>query len=265
MNARSVDEIAQHVVAYCEAIEIPAFDEAAFAALHRVPVGQSAPRGARWKLATSAVAIVVLLVALSNLHAVVAGVQQLLRAFTIDGGARTSMTIRAVDLRGARADMPFEVIAPPHIAGVPIVTVDEVAAGSSDPSVIFELHGTSFGPEVMIVESNAAAHHAPTLFTIGGSANATGSAALPALKSRVRSKVQTPRIVLRGFVDDRGFLPATWVAHGTRVVVMSPPGFLSVAQLRAIRHAMTLGAAARRQCSPACLVPCARKTRGRHE
>ncbi len=36
-----------------------------------------------------------------------------------------------------------------------------------------------------------------------------------------------------------GAPPTTWIAHGTRIVVMSPPGLLTDAQMLAIRRAMS--------------------------
>ncbi len=42
-----------------------------------------------------------------------------------------------------------------------------------------------------------------------------------------------------GRLGDRSFVPLTWVTRGTRIVLLSPPGALSYAQLRAIRSAMS--------------------------
>ncbi|MBD5657518.1 MAG: hypothetical protein IAI50_20410, partial [Candidatus Eremiobacteraeota bacterium] len=92
--------------AYCEAIDVPNFDEAAIAS-RRHPATHSIVRShARLKMAVVA-ATVALVVVLCDIPAVVAGVQRVFAAFTIAAGQQKPMTIRAVELARARADMPF--------------------------------------------------------------------------------------------------------------------------------------------------------------
>jgi hypothetical protein len=230
MNVRpSADRMERAVGAYCNAIAVPAFDEAAITAALPVRAGRAAPR--RINVAARSVAVLAGLVLLAcSMPAVVAAVQHAFAAFSIAGGRPRPMTIRAVDLERARADMPFAVIAPPAIAGFDVVAVDEIAANpaASDGSVVFQLHRRTPGPDVMIVESDAARHHAPTVLTIGRPPDA---ARFPAIRR--------PQVVLRGSFQGRTFAPASWVAHGTRIVVMSPPGLLSSEQLQTIRHRMS--------------------------
>ncbi len=192
-------------------------------------------------MAASVAAMVALLVLLCNIPAVVAGVERVFAAFTVGAERTAPMTMHVVDLERARADMPFAVIAPPRIAGAPSVTVDEIYADASpsEASVIFEIHGAAPGPGIMIIESKAAAYHSRALFAIRAAAGASALPGLNALESAAPAAHGAPRFMLRGSFEGRAFTPASWVTRGTRVVVMSPPGLLSTAQLQTIRHAMS--------------------------
>lgn len=239
---RSADAISAAVSAYCDAIEVPEFDEAAIAARGRQRERMiERARGTPLRVAACAAAAVVLLLILGNIPAVVAGVERLLQAFSVTAGRTTPMTIRVVDLEHARADMPFAIVTPPPLAGAPMVAVEEMdgAGTRSDPSVIFEIHGTTPGREVMIVETKAAGRISPTLFSIRGPADRAGSRPLRSLGPPVSRGRRVPGVVLRGSFEGRAFAPTTWVAHDTRIVVMSPPGFLTDAQMLAIRRAMS--------------------------
>jgi hypothetical protein len=235
-------ELAEAIVAYCDAIDVPDFDEASIALANRRRVRHIEPTRTRRRLTACVAVLVALVIVLCNVPAVVAGVQRVFAAFTVDAGRTRPMTMRVVDLERARADMPFAVIAPPSIAGAPIVAVDEMYADAfpAGASVVFEIHGTAPGPEVMIIETNAAGYHAPTVFAIRGPADAaTVIPRFRSLESPAPWVHPAPSGLLRGSLGGRTFAPASWVAHGTRVVVMSPPGFLSGAQLQTIRREMS--------------------------
>jgi hypothetical protein len=237
---RPANSLRESVIAYCDAIDVPGYDEAAILSRVRLRSQRPAPSRRRLKFALCVAAALALLVVLYDIPAVVAGVQRVFAAFTVTEGRTTPMSIRVVDLQRARADAPFAVIAPPPVANAPIVTVDEVNTQSnpSDASIVFELHGRMPGPEVMIVESDAASHPSRTLFALREAAAAPNLSRPPTPESPDRPGA-VPRLVLRGSFGGRAFTPASWVAHGTRVVIMSPPGFLSAAQLKAIRGAMS--------------------------
>jgi hypothetical protein len=236
-NANAISEA---VVAYCEAIDVPDFDEAAIASSSRVGFNPIARWRMRPRVAAYVASFVVLLAILYNVPTVVAGVQRVFAAFTVASARRTTpMTIQEVNLDRARVDMPFTVIVPPSIAGAEIVAIDEVySPGSpSDASVIFEIHGSAAGPEAMIVE-NAARHHSPTLFALRDPANATALPPFHSFGTRPLA-AHKPILMLREDNNARTFSPASWVTHGTRVVVMSRPGLLSISQLRAMKRAMS--------------------------
>jgi hypothetical protein len=240
MNGRQSGAMADAVAAYCKAMVVPDLDEAAIIAASRLRVRAAAPRRIRLT-AASGVALVGLVVLVCNGAAVVAGVQRAFAAFSVAAGRAQPMTIRAVDLERARADMPFTVIAPPSIAGAGVVAVDEIDADSaaSNASVVFELRGTAPRPGIMIIESDAARYHGRTIFAIPGPAASARSLQARWPQSPVPADDSKPNVVLRGSFQGRAFAPPTWVAHGTRIVVMSPPGVLSTAQLQTIRHQMS--------------------------
>jgi len=247
MKRRRFGGISADVVAYCEAVEVPDFDEAAITSRSHVPVHRIARSRTRMRMrmrmrtVASVAALIALFVGLCEMPAVVAGVERVFAAFTVAAGRTAPMTIRIVGLERAKADMPFAVIAPPPIAGAPEVTVGEMYAGASlaEASVVFELHGTAPGPEIMIIETKAARNHARTLFAMRGAADRPVLPVWRSLQSPAPSGHSLQKFVLRGSVAGHAFAPASWVAHGTRVAVMSPPGLLSIAQLQTIRRAMS--------------------------
>lgn len=239
---RSADPISLAVIAYCETIEVPDFDEAAVASRHHKREYMIERAHARpLRIAAAVTTIIALLLVLRNIPAVGEGIERVLQAFSVVAGGTKPMTIRVVDLERARADVPFAVVEPPRIVGAPIVTVDEMYgdASRSDASIIFEAHGMAPGRDVMIVESQAGRRLSSTLLSIRGPADAAGLAPLGSVEPPASSGRRAPAILLRGYFEGRTFTPTTWVAHGTRVVVMSPPGFLTGAQMRAIRRAMS--------------------------
>jgi len=238
---RSADPIAAAVVAYCDAVDVPDLDAAAIVSRRREDTfGKRRAAEKPWLIAASVAAIIALLFVAFDISAVVAEVQRVFAAFTLAAGRTTPLTIRVVDIERARADMPFAIIEPPPIRGAPIVTVEEIAgdASPSNASVIFEIHGVAPGRELMIVETKASRPLAATLLTV----RAPGDRELPRLSPleppAPSSRHERP-IILHGSFAGQAMTPTTWVAHGTRVAVMSPPGFLADSQMRAIQHAMS--------------------------
>jgi len=225
---RSIDPIAAAVVAYCDAVDVPDFDATAVVSRRRKHTFErERSREKPLRIAASLAAMLALLFVAFNISAVVAEVERVFQAVTVTAGRMTPMTIRVV-------------IEPPSIPGAPIVTVEEIYgdASRSNPSVIFEIHGSAPGREVMIVENTAARQLAPTLLTVRG----PGEKEIPRLHSlepRISPGRRAPTTVLHGSFAGEAFTPTTWVTQGTRIAVMSPPGFLTDSQMRAIRRAMS--------------------------
>lgn len=237
---RSVDPIAAAVVAYCDAVDVPDFDASAMVSpgRQRLFERERAPEQP-WRSALIA-AMVAGLFAVFNISAVVAEVERIFAAFTVDAGRTAPMTFRVVDIARARSDMLFAIIEPPPIPGAPLVTVEEMFgdAARSNPSVIFEIHGATPGREVMIIENSAARQLPSTLLTVRGPEDREPPR-LPPFGPRSSSGGRAPAIVVHGSFAGKAFTPTTWVAHGTRIAVMSPPGFLTDSQMQAIRRVMS--------------------------
>lgn len=248
----AADAVSEAVIAYCDALRVPVLDEAAIAARpgprargtgtppHARGTGTPMARP-RLRIAAAVAIGVALLVCLCAAPAVFAGAQRILRAFTLVAGRPQPMTVRVVGLERARADAGFVVIPPPPIAGAPSVTVEEFAAGASRAatSVVFEIRGHASGSAITIVESNADRAPARTLLsTDDGRAGARG-AQPGALAPPVRRHRPGRHAELYGVANGEPFEPVTWVARGTRIVLVAPPGTLSPAQVRAIRRAMS--------------------------
>lgn len=111
--------------------------------------------------------------------------------------------------------------------------------GTDAGSVAFEIRGHASGSAIAIVESKA--DRAPTrtlLWTDDGRAGARGAPpgelAPPVPRYRPGRHAE-----LYGVANGEPFEPITWVARGTRIVLVAPPGTLSPAQVRAIRRAMS--------------------------
>jgi len=236
------DAVAAAVAAYGEAIDVPDIDEAAIAARVR-SLSNGAPRD-RFRLRrgsvgayVAAAAALTLVAVLSNVPAVIAGAERVLQAFTLAGGHATQLTTRTVDFDRARSDMPFFVVAPPAIAGLSNVSIDEVTGGDagSRAQLVFQMHGAASGREVTFVESELEKNAARTLISIGSPTN------------MVRPRFEPPpvtgrggsAIALRGYADGRSFAPIAWVTRGTRIVLVAAPGVLSAAEVRDIRRAMS--------------------------
>jgi len=215
-------------------------------------VTHSTPVTVRWRLmrahrrlravlesrATVALALALAVVLSLNAPAVVAGMQRVIAAFTVAGGRTLPMSVREVNLATARADMPFAIIAPPARAGA-TVTLREIGspAAPASESVAFELQPHRPGPPVTIIEARAGGgpHR---LYLSVAEPDRGGAPAAPLPAAAVRPSAGA-KIALAGTLGDRSFAPLTWVVRGTRIVLLSPPGALSDAQLRAIRSAMS--------------------------
>jgi hypothetical protein len=228
------------VAAYCEAINVPDIDEAAVAA--RLRNLSDGGRRVRFRMrAGSVVAYVAvaltLAVALSTIPAVIAGAERVLRAFTLIGGRTTPLTTRTVDLERARADMPFVVVAPPAIAGLPSVSIDEVAGGDAGSSaeLVFQIRGAASGREVTFVESKFEKNARRTLISIGPSIDS----GTPQFAPPPGADGGGSALVLHGYAEGRTFVPSTWVDRGTRIVLLAPPGALTAGEMRDIRAAMS--------------------------
>jgi len=165
--------------------------------------------------------------------------QRVFTAFALVDGRTLPMNVREVDLAQARADVPFEIIVPPALAGT-TMTLRELlspAAPASD-SVAFDLDMRRPGPPVSIVESRDGS--GPRQLYLSArepdrrDAKVAPPAALPKLAGGAGAQISVV-----GNVGTGSFVPLTWVTRGTRIVLMSRPGVLSEAQIRAIRSAMS--------------------------
>jgi hypothetical protein len=214
------------------------------------------------------------LVAIARLPVVVADVQRMFAAFSITPPRSAEMNVRAVDLKRAMRDMPFTVVVPPPFGGLPIASIDEIVhdGPKGDRSLIFELRKSTSGPEILVVESKASSPHVPALFTIGDPADPSAIAPnLPNLPiarepsrlpiarepsrlpiarepSRLPAAQGLPRLPAahehNGLLLERDtssdaprVAPGPWTVGGTRIEILSPPGFLSPKALNEIRRA----------------------------
>jgi RNA polymerase sigma-70 factor (ECF subfamily) len=201
---------------------------------------QTSPVTARWRLmiahrrlrkslALLAMSIAVVL----TIGTVVAGIERVVRGFAVTGGRVVPLTVRRVDLRRARADLPFTIVAPPVLREAPVVAIDEYYRGTPafDASVMFVLRDRSSGVGITIVESKDTRGPTRELFVAGDGDDVRGPAAPPSMGVRGYD--------VRGSFAGRSFRPQTWLAHGTRIVVMTPTARIRVALFRKIRHGMS--------------------------
>ncbi len=229
------------IASYVHAIPIPAIDERAIAARRGKLETAVTPTPRRWRLQTIALAIAAALgvFAVVDAPAVVAGMQRVFAAFTVAGGRTLPMSVREVDLATARADVSFAIIAPPAVPGT-TVTLREIRSSTSpaSESVAFELQPRRPGLPVTIVESRDGGGPRRVYLSVRepdrGDAKVAPLPPIPA-----GSGTAGTHISVAGKLGDRSFVPLTWVTRGTRIVLLSPPGALSDAQLRAIRSAMS--------------------------
>jgi hypothetical protein len=187
-------------------------------------------------LATAAILALFLAV---DASAVVAGMQRVFAAFMLVGGRTVPMSVRDVDLATARADVPFAIIVPPSLPGM-AMTLREIRSTVSpaNDSVAFDLHMRRTMPDVSIVESRDGGSPRHMYLSVRepdrGDAGVAPLRALPKITGARGAKVS-----LIGNLGEGSFAPLTWVTHGTRIVLISQPGVLSDARIRAIRSAMS--------------------------
>jgi hypothetical protein len=234
---RYTEPLRDAVAAYVDGIAIPGLDERAVAARRGTRTNARAPR--RPPLRTAALATAAALAVFFAVHAsaVVAEMQRVFAAFALVGGRTVPMSVRDVDLAKARADIPFEIIVPPAFDGT-TMTLREVLSSASPASdaVVFNLHVRP-GSEISIVENRDGGAFRFYLSEREPDRGGAEVSPQPALPKRARNA--GPHISVMGNLGNRSFVPFTWVTRGTRIVLMSPPGVLSDAQIRAIRSAMS--------------------------
>ena len=266
MNRTPSDsELRDALHASVAAIDVPPFDLAKIEVRKPqagTPYGFPRRSTRRLALVAVPVAIAVALVAiLPSMPSVVAQVERALRGFAVIDGRTVPLTVQTVSVEQARAQMPFEVIAPAAVPENLRLTVNELYSPSSpaDAHVIFEYHGNAGFPVLTVDESSASAH-GPTKMMVternvvrGPGAPPESAlppegappAALPAggtgpgkaayFMRSTQVKVVNGRATRQSFE----LHPVVWTVRGTRIVLAATPGGLSPAQVDAIRAAMS--------------------------
>ena len=227
------------VASYVHEIAVPVLDERAIAARRGMFAVAQAPRRPLLRTAALATAAALAIFLAFDASAVVAGMQRVFAAFALIGGRTVPMSVCEVDLAKARADVPFEIIVPPSLPGS-TMTLREILSSASpaSDSVAFDLDMQRPGPGVSIMESRDGG--GPRQFYLSArepDRDDAKVAPLPALPKL--SGGSGAQISVVGKFGNASFVPLTWVTRGTRIVLMSPPGVLSDAQVRAIRSAMS--------------------------
>jgi hypothetical protein len=235
---RRAASVRDAVALYVHAIPIPALDERAIAARRGTLAVALAPRRPRLRAIALAMAATLAVIVAADASAVVAGMQRVFAAFTVAGGRTSPMSVREVDLATARADVPFAIIPPPALPGI-TVTLREIGspAAPASESVAFELQTRRPGPPITIVEARAGGELRHVY--LSEREPARGDAKVAPFPAPVQSGSDGRHPSLLGKLGDRSFVPLTWVARGTRIVLLMPPGALTDAHVRAIRSAMS--------------------------
>ncbi|HTX03768.1 MAG TPA: hypothetical protein VMD07_08830 [Candidatus Acidoferrales bacterium] len=232
------------IAAYVGTISVPECDVSAI--LTRRQVQRKRPLWNPWMSAVVAAGVAIAI--LANVPAVVAQVERVFRAFTVVNGHTVPLVVQRTTLAEARAHVPFTVIEPAGIpAGLhstirefssesspsetrlmieyrksasempPALTIMEISdEGQAEHNVLFMSKGPVGAPPPQI--PNALAHK-----------GAGGAVAVQDYKLKQNGQEKHWRVKLQ---------PVSWVQHGTRVILMSPPDALSSQQLAAIRTAM---------------------------
>ena len=238
-SSQHVDSMCDAVASYVRAFSIPALDERAIAAYREQLASAKAPRRQLLRTAALAAAAALAIFLAVDSSAVIAEMQRVFAAWALVGGRTVPMSVREVDLAQARADVPFAIVVPPALPGTRMSLREIVspAAPQSD-SIAFDLDMRRPGPEVSIVESRDGGGPRAFYFSLRepdrGDAKVAPLPPLPKGSNRAGSHVS-----VIGDLGKGSFVPLTWVTRGTRIVLMSPPGVLSKAQIRAIRSAMS--------------------------
>jgi hypothetical protein len=236
-QSQLVERTREAAGAYVEAIEVPRYNAAAVAAR----ISRHAARRAIPGWAVVAAACVLFVAFVAGTPSVRAQVERVLQAFAVINGQNVPVAVNSVSLEQARRDMPFAVIAPAAIPPGMSEAIDELNPSSSrlDSSLIFRFSYGNQAPDVTIVErsSHAVAPQRMRLWMTQGSHGVRPPA--PPLPNAASGEHAFVQLGQGGQVQRRVRLePISWVARGTRIDLISPPGVLSNAQLTAIRRAM---------------------------
>lgn len=228
---------------YVGDIEVPQYDADAVAARMNVRTqADTMPRLRRWPTtalaAGAACAIVALFIIASP--AVLGQVERMLQAFATINGQTVPVEVNSVTLDQARSDMPFAVIAPAAIPPGLTERIDELNPNSSrlDSHLLIRFSNGD-GPTVLTIMERSV-HAAPPvrmrLWMTTGPNVVPAAPPLPRVPPGQHMFVQFNHNgqVLRQIRVE----PISWVVRGTRVDLISPPGFLSPMQIAAIRRAM---------------------------
>jgi hypothetical protein len=233
--------IAEAAETFIAATPVPPFDSKS---IHRRSSEASTSRNdaqrSRFLRTLPVAAAVIAIAILFNIGAVFATVTQAMnRFFLVSNGKPVPVQARVVTLDQARHDMPFTVITPAAVPADLHATITELRTPSrpQDTHLLIEYRRTAGGvlPLLTIVEATPTTRGTGT-FAIqfherGGSP--------PPLPGLLREK---PGPYLHGEFRTNGkqigIRPVSFVTHGTRVDVISPPGALTSTQLNAIRSAM---------------------------
>ena len=237
----STESLRAVATGYAESIDVPAFDPSAIGARRRAPEGRAASAPPTWRRRFAAVGGAgVLLALVLNAPAVIAQVQRVVEAFTFVNGQAVPLTVQTVSLSQARSDMPFAVITPPSVPGFTPNAIREMYANPSraDGRLVFDYVGARPGPPLTIEESSAATLGAQSFSVIAHDQSA-GTQRVAPLPPGAPPRKGELSVQLMGKGGSVRFQPISWVTHGTRVVLVSPPGQLSQGQVNAIRAAMS--------------------------
>lgn len=221
----------KETIDYVEGIEVPDFDLRSVQARRTEAFRSKFPRGA-----IAAAAAVLVVVFVLSAPAVFAQVERTLRAFVTIRGHTEAVPVASVTLEEARSRVPFTVVAPAAIPPGFQGTIDEIDSGPSrfDSRLVFRFANGN-APGFTIFESSAlhTRGNERLMMTVG---KPNGMAHLPALPPEQHAFVQFGR---NGVVTRRLRVePISWIVGGTRIVLVSPPGVLSKAQMDTIRRAM---------------------------
>jgi len=232
------------VADYVGKIPVPDCDLNAIAA--RRHIERKRPLWSPWMGAVVTAGILIAI--LANVPAVVAQVERVFRAFTVVNGHAVPLSVQSVSLEQARAQVPFTVIAPTAVPSGLRATI-RTFSSESDPHqarVMFEYRKTraDMPPPLTIMETADDGHPERNVLFMTKSSDAVSVPKLPPVPmqpgDRQSMSVQDYKIVRDGKEKHFRikFQPMSWVQHGTRVTLMSPPDALSDQQLNAIRSAM---------------------------
>ena len=243
-QSQQVERTRGAVEDYVGGIEVPHYDADTVAARMNARTHSDAmPRPRRWTTAAlaafAACAIVVIFVVASP--AVIAQVERMLHTFATINGQTVPVAVNSVTLDQARRDMPFAVIAPAAIPPGMTEQIDELNPNSSrlDSRLLIRFSNGDGPPTLTIIERSAHATWQQMRLWM-----TVGNTVPPAAPPLPRAPSGGQMFFHAEFGPDGHVIrqvrvePISWVVRGTRVDLISPPGFLSPMQIAAIRRAM---------------------------